>query len=89
MRSEEDVEEMRRAMADATTSIPIADVRRLDVRPGDALVVRVPRNQLTAQSADEMRRSLRGLLGDGVRVVVTPDDVDITVVREVLGEAGT
>ncbi len=88
MHSEDDVEEMRQAMADATATIPIADVRRLDVRPGDVLVVRVPRNQLTMQSADQIRKQLHGLLGDDVKVVVTPDDVDVDVVREVHGDAG-
>jgi hypothetical protein len=88
MHSEEDVEEMRRAMADATATIPIKDVRRLDVRPGDALVVRVPQAQFTAQLAGHIQKQLCGLFGDGVKVVVTPGDVDITVVREVPGEAG-
>lgn len=82
MHSEEDVEEIRRAMADAVATIPVADVRRLDVRPGDTLLVRGPQGQLTAQSAHEMKKVFAGLFGDGVKVVFMPDDCDVEVVRE-------
>ncbi len=81
MHSEDDVEEMRRAMAGATATIPVADVRRLDVRPGDTLVVRVPRREFDAQAAERIGGELRGLLGDGVKVVVMPSDYDVDVVR--------
>ncbi len=81
MHDERDVEEMRRAMADATATIPIADIRRLDVHPGDTLVVRAPHVRLTRDVADQIERRLLGLIGDGVKVIVMPDDTDITVVR--------
>jgi len=85
MHSEDDVAEMRRAVADATATLPIADVRRLDVRPGDTLVVRVPRNQLTVQSAHEME-VVAGSFGDDVKVVFMPDDCDVEIVRGAAGE---
>lgn len=80
MHNESDVDEMRSAMADATKPILIRDVARLDIRPGDKLLIRVPADRFTMQEAERIESVVKAVFGD-VLVMVTRDDVEVSIVR--------
>lgn len=61
--------------------IMIEDVERLDVRPGDTLVVKVPPMMSHAQ-ADEIAEQFLSYFGDTIQVVVATGDVEVSVIRE-------
>lgn len=63
-----------------SASIELQDVRRLDVSPGEVLLVTVP-SHTTADQAAEMRDQLGAVLPDGVQVIFKTPDVDVVAAR--------
>ncbi len=61
-------------------TITIEDVKRLDVQPGDVLLVTVP-PVAAAQQADQIRAVFAEAL-PGVKIIVRSSDVDVEVVSE-------
>ena len=65
--------------------IEIADIKRLDVKSGDVLVIRVPVKGDHMEIIREMksiRKIMKEVLPDGVEFVVAQDDVDFEVIRK-------
>lgn len=63
--------------------IRLADVRRLDLRPGDTLAVAVPVS--SAQGLDRATHMLQHRLDElhpGCHVMVFPEGTDLTVLRD-------
>ena len=60
--------------------IVLDDVKRLDVRPGDVLLVRF-KQYLSDMEFDEVNTYLSEALGDDVRVVVVEGDAEVMVAR--------
>jgi hypothetical protein len=62
--------------------IQIEDVKRLDVQPGDRLLVKVPAT-FTAPEVARLAEVLRSELGDGIKFVIAPAGIDVSVIRPV------
>ncbi len=58
----------------------IEDVKRLDIRPGDVLVIR-PAQHIGAAGRDRARERFREVIPDGVTVLILDPGDDLTVVR--------
>lgn len=58
----------------------IIEVRRVDVRAGDVLVVRVPRHVM-ADCVQVIRDQIRSRMPQDVEVLVVTDDIQLEVVR--------
>ena len=70
----------------ADAALPeVTDVQRLTLRPGDAIVLRVP-SRISAQIADVLKERVRAKLGLGPDVPILILDGDISI--EVAGTAG-
>lgn len=70
--------------------IRLADVRRLDLRPGDTLAVVIPAS--SAQALDRVTHMLQHSLGElhpGCHVMVFPEGTDLKVLRDPRIPAGT
>lgn len=73
---------------------PIEEVRRLLLRPGETLVVKVA-DLLSADRAGDIRKYLQAIFGEEQKVLVLDGGVDLEVVRptdaggEHPGEIGT
>lgn len=64
--------------------IEVESIRRLDIKPGEVLVVQIPLR--TDKEIASVRDQLLRLLPEGIRVIVTGPDVDMQVIKE--SEAG-
>lgn len=62
--------------------IAIEDVRRLDVRPGDALVIRLGREP-DRDAAQRLQDRLVEAFGDGIRILIVGPGDDVSVLRPV------
>ena len=60
--------------------LEIEDVKRLDVREGDNLLVTIPSRYSDHQIAN-IREAFAGLVPQG-KVVVVPRDIQVSIVRE-------
>lgn len=58
----------------------LEEVKRLNLRPGDTLVVKVGRTVTSSQVSD-MRRVLQEILGEEQKVLILSPDVELEVVR--------
>lgn len=63
-------------------TIEVESIRRLDVKPGETLVVTVP-DDLTEQEIHDTRDALLKNLPDGVAAIVMNRDVELSVVSSV------
>jgi hypothetical protein len=64
---------------DVSETIEVESIRRLDVKPGETLVITLP-HHLSAQEMDELRVKIEDRLPDGVKALLTSPDVELTVV---------
>lgn len=75
---------------DAMGKIRLEDVRRLDLHPGDTLVVALPANAnpQQAHNASEFLQNRLDAWHPGCHVLVVTKDVDVSVIRQTDGEPG-
>ena len=66
---------------DALSLTPAAEIARLALKPGDALVVTLDRSIATAEIADHLRDYLAPIVPSGVRLVIVDDRVGFSVVE--------
>ncbi|SDT69500.1 hypothetical protein [Jiangella sp. DSM 45060] len=62
-------------------TIEVESIARLDVRPGESLIVTVP-NDFDAADADHVHRALRERLPAGVNVVIVQAGITFQVVAQ-------
>lgn len=60
-------------------SIEVESIRRLDVKPGETLVVNLGRDT-RPEEFDAICRSFKGRFPDGVKVLCLAGDVDLSVI---------
>lgn len=60
--------------------VEIGSIKRLAIKPGETLVVKVHRRHLTQQEADGVKTSVAPCLPDGVRLLVHAEDMELSVV---------
>lgn len=58
----------------------VTDIKRLSVRPGEILLVRVPPEGLTPEVAQQMRRAFQEALPAGVKVIIASDDISVEAI---------
>lgn len=56
-------------------------IRRLEVKPGETVVVRLPMTA-TEDTLDEFCEVFKKNLPDGVRCLIVSDDIELTVVAD-------
>lgn len=59
--------------------IEVESIARLDVKPGETLVVKIPES-LTAQQVGVVAEAVRDQLPDGVKVLVLGGSVELEVI---------
>lgn len=59
--------------------VELEEILRLDVKPGEMLVVRV-RQEITRPELDELEKALAAAMPEGVRFFVTNADIDLSAV---------
>lgn len=57
----------------------VAEVRRIDLRPGDRLVITLA-HELDDQEFDKLRQDVRAAFGEAIPVVVLSPGMDLTVI---------
>lgn len=62
--------------------IPIESIAKLDIQPGETLVVRLHR-VLSPEQLHDVRERIRPALPDGARVLVVGSDIELTKVASV------
>ncbi len=59
--------------------LPVESIARLNVRPGETLMVRCHR-ALSAQDAATIRRTAEAAVPDGVKVLIVASDIELSVI---------
>lgn len=74
-------------MVDELANFRLKDVARLDLKPGDSLVVTVP-DATSAQMAHDIRERIAATLGDRWtgKVLVLPESMHVSIVSDPNGE---
>lgn len=70
-----------------TESIPIESIRRIDVKPGETLLVRMPIDYMDPDEIDNATELLQGALPDGVKILITNTNVEFAVASVVAGDS--
>lgn len=61
-----------------TQTIEVESIRRLDIKPGETLVVGLP-ERATQQDMDQVRAALTDRVPDGVKLLIVSSNVDLDV----------
>lgn len=64
----------------APLTLELADVRRLDIKPGEILVATLPADTTTA-TARLIQETVKTLLPDGVKLLLVSADLDLMVLN--------
>jgi hypothetical protein len=59
--------------------IPLESIKRLDVHPGETLIITVP-DDLDQHELHVLRERLKAEIPEGVRVLIVPPSMDVQVV---------
>jgi len=63
-----------------STFVPISYIEKLDLKPGDVVVLQVD-GILTREQADRMKAMLQDRLADGVKALIHESTSKLTVIR--------
>lgn len=72
----------------ADERLPLLDVRRLALRPGETLLIRVPEGTMTHERAQAMSERL-GEWFPGSHVLIVEGDTEVSIIQPVREEAST
>ena len=64
-----------------TQTIEVESIRRLDIKPGETLVVGLP-ERATREEMEQVRATLPNYLPDGVKVLITSANIELSVVGD-------
>ena len=62
-------------------TIEVESIQRLDVKPGETLVVRLP-ERTTSEVARQVKAAVEAAVPDGVQVLITSANIELTVVAD-------
>lgn len=65
--------------AEAVADLPVESIARLNIKPGETLVLRCHRT-LSAQDAATFRRQAEAYVPDGVKVLIVASDIELSVI---------
>lgn len=69
-------------MADNAELIPLSDIRRLDVQPGETIAIIAPDWATTPEQADELAEYVVPFFAErGTHAIVLPPGTDLAVIR--------
>jgi hypothetical protein len=61
--------------------IQLEDVKRMNVEEGDVVLIRVPKESLTAEYISQVRLEFQRLFDGKVRALILPNDVTVETFR--------